>query len=68
VRVGVELSGGVEVGRVFDALGVALEGSRVKADLQTQLKTYVMVIVIISVIISAAAAEEAMAVEALLRL
>ena len=38
MKVGVESDGGVEFGRVFEAVGVALEGPRVKAVRQIQLR------------------------------
>ena len=66
MRVEVEYGGGVELGRELEAVGAALEGPRVKAVLQIQLRTYVMVIVTTSVTISSLAAEGAMAVVGLL--
>ena len=66
MSVEVEYGGGVEIGRLFEDVGVALEGPKVKAAPQIQLRTYVMVIVTVSVTISSSTAEEAMAVVALL--
>lgn len=62
VRVEVEEGGGVEIGRDFEAVGVALDGPEVKAVLQIQLRTYVRVIVTNSVTISLLTTEGAMAV------